>query len=582
VLFYVTGPARIQRRKSKARKRVFFTLICFIQTVCPNDRSPHRWKEYQKVFTQTRRTVSILGLSLFLAGCAGLQGGEEQGVRQQGVFPKEIPKIPAPDPKAALVPPGYKVEVAVKDLIYPTSVEFDNQGNMYVAEGGYAYGDPVAPARVLRIEKNGTMEYVAEQLTGPITDLLWHQGRLYISHFRKISALGTDGQIADLVTDLPSTGEHQNNMMTVGPDGKIYFGQGTATNSGVVGLDSMIPFLWLAFWPDLHDVPAKDIKLRGQTFVTPEPNNVMAKQGVLVGLPSILSQLTASLFNISGPGSLLARTGAFQPFGKHGASTVTGQVKANGTVLRMNPDGSGLEVYAWGLRNPFGVLWGPDGRLYAADNAYDERGTRPIANALDNVWVIKQGSWYGWPDYSSGIPVTDPRFKSSRGPAPEFLMAEHPPVEKPLFTRPKHAGVTKMDFSRNDRFGFAGDMFLGEVGAGAPITAPGQVPAGYQVVRINVQTGQMEPFFRANPSALGQRELTYVATPAPKRPVDVRFSPAGDALYVVDFGAILGAAAGAGPMARSIPGSGVIWRISRDNVTVDGPPANLSPLPGRR
>lgn len=30
--------------------------------------------------------------------------------------------------------------------------------------------------------------------------------------------------------------------------------------------------------------------------------------------------------------------------------------KASGTILRMNPDGSGLEVYAWGLRNPFGVM----------------------------------------------------------------------------------------------------------------------------------------------------------------------------------------------------------------------------------
>jgi glucose/arabinose dehydrogenase len=43
----------------------------------------------------------------------------------------------------------------------------------------------------------------------------------------------------------------------------------------------------------------------------------------------------------------------------------------------MNADGSGLEVYAWGLRNPYGVQWGPDGQLYVTDNAYDERGSRP-------------------------------------------------------------------------------------------------------------------------------------------------------------------------------------------------------------
>jgi glucose/arabinose dehydrogenase len=106
---------------------------------------------------------------------------------------------------------------------------------------------------------------------------------------------------------------------------------------------------------------------------------------------------------------------------------IPGQVKASGTILRMRPDGSDLQVYAWGLRNPFSVRWGPDGRLYASDNGYDERGPRPIANAPDMLWHIREGAWYGWPDYAAGIPVTDPRFRSRRGPAPRFLMAAHPP-----------------------------------------------------------------------------------------------------------------------------------------------------------
>lgn len=54
-------------------------------------------------------------------------------------------------------------------------------------------------------------------------------------------------------------------------NGKIYFGVGTVTNSGVVGLDNVIAFLLLAMWPDLHDVPAKDIELTGQTFITQWP-----------------------------------------------------------------------------------------------------------------------------------------------------------------------------------------------------------------------------------------------------------------------------------------------------------------------
>lgn len=99
-----------------------------------------------------------------------------------------------------------------------------------------------------------------------------------------------------------------------------------------------------------------------------------------------------------------------------------------------------------------------------------DRSSRPIGNARDNLWLVHQGAWYGWPDYSSAIPVTHPHFRPSRGNPREFLMKRHPPVQKPLMTRPKHAGLTKTDFSTSPQFGFEGQMFLGEVGAGTPIT----------------------------------------------------------------------------------------------------------------
>jgi hypothetical protein len=56
-----------------------------------------------------------------------------------GIFPKELPKEPDPDASAAQVPAGYKVEVFMKDLVWPTSIDFDESGNAYVAEAGYAY-----------------------------------------------------------------------------------------------------------------------------------------------------------------------------------------------------------------------------------------------------------------------------------------------------------------------------------------------------------------------------------------------------------------------------------------------------------
>jgi len=492
-----------------------------------------------------------------------------------GIFPKEQPKVPPPDASAASVPAGYKVEVFMKDLIWPTSIEFDDAGNAYVAEAGYAYGDPFAPAQILRITPAGEITRYAEQLNGPITDILWHGGRLYVSHKGKISAVGADGRVVDLVTGLPSYGDHFNNQMTVGPDGKIYFGQGVATNSGVVGMDNVYPFVWLMLWPDVHDVPAKDIRLRGTSYLTPQPNNVLARTGRLVRLMKNVNYAVTSTLNRNKNKSMLVRTRAFQPFGEK-SRNVKGQVKASGTILRMNTDGSGLEVYAWGLRNPFGVMWGPDGQLYATDNGYDERGSRPIANALDNIWQIRQGAWYGFPDYSSGIPVTDPQFRSKRGPKPKFLMAEHPPVEKPWLTRPLNAAVTKLDFSTNANFGFRGHMFVAEVGSATPITGDPNL-TGYSVIRIDPASKEAVPFLRNR--APGMAGAEYASTVGPRRPVEVKFSPDGNSMYVVDIGVISGGVAAAGPFPQPVPGTGVIWRITKDGTTPAGPPANLSYMP---
>ncbi len=486
--------------------------------------------------------LATLGLSVVdHAPFSTLHAAEMPKIKQPAPAPRSLPHIPPPDAKAAQVPEGYRVEVLLSGLQYPSSIEFGDDGTIYVAEAGNIDGDWVAPARILEFKKgkpNGTAaKIVAEELSGPVTDLLWHKGRLYISHRGKISVLER-GKVRDLVTDLPSFGDHHNNQLTVGPDGKIYFGQGTASNSGVIGVDNYL-LGWLAPWPNFCDVPGKDITLVGQTFESADPLTALSKNK-----------------------AVMVKTAAFHPFGKTGNATIKGAVKSTGSILRMEADGSNLELYAWGLRNPFGVMWGPDGKLYASDNGADERGVRPIANCPDNLWLIKEGAWYGWPDFVSGIPVTDPRFQPKEGPAPEFLMKEHPPVEKPLMTFEPHASVVKMDFSPSAKFGFKGQMFLAASGDYAPATALEQKRAGYWVKRIDVATGKSEPFFQTKTSALGEGDLQYVTTAGPKRPVDVRFY--GDALYVVDIGAVVFTQSGVGPSPRPFPGSGVVWRITHE------------------
>jgi glucose/arabinose dehydrogenase len=455
--------------------------------------------------------------------------------------PLEKPKVPAPDARAAEVPPGYLVEVAHANLMYPTSVELDDAGHLYVAESGYIPGDTDKPARVLRMAAGDVEgkkpEIVADKLSGPINDILWHEGKLYISHKGKISVLDA-GQIRDLVTDLPSFGDHGNNQLSVGPDGKLYFGQGSATNSGVVGPDNF-QFGWPKEHPEVCDRPARDVKLTGEVFESGDPTGKRK--------------------------DARSQTSAFHPFGVSAAAgaAVKGVVKANGTILRMNLDGTDLEVYAWGFRNPYGVLWSSDGKLYVADAGSDVRGSRPIANVPEKLWLVKEGAWYGWPDFEAGIPVTDARYKPKSGPAPRFLMAEHPPVEQPFMTLEPHASITKLDMPGAGGFGFDGHLFMASSGDESMVTAERPERAGYWVKRIDPAARKAEIFFRARPDALGPKGLEYVTTAGPKRLIDVRFAKDGRTLYVADIGAFYYVQGADGPQPVAIPNTGVVWRITK-------------------
>lgn len=233
----------------------------------------------------------ILAVTLLLSACV-----ISKPTSPVAIYPKELPRVPVPDAVAAQVPAGYKVEIFMKDLVWPSSIEFDEAGNVYVAEAGYVYGDPFAPAQVLRISPDGKITRYAEQLNSPVTVLLWHNGKLYISHRGNISAVEAEGRVIDLVTGLPSYGDHFNNQMSAGPDGKIYLGQGVATNSGIVGMDNVYPFVWAMLWPDAHDVPAKDLKLKKESFVTPQPNNVLARTGRLLNPGNNVTYAVGSVF----------------------------------------------------------------------------------------------------------------------------------------------------------------------------------------------------------------------------------------------------------------------------------------------
>ena len=60
--------------------------------------------------------------------------------------------------------------------------------------------------------------------------------------------------------------------------------------------------------------------------------------------------------------------------------------KQRANILEMNPDGSGLRVFASGLRNPVGMDWEPEtGTLWTAVNERDELGDDLVPDYITSV-----------------------------------------------------------------------------------------------------------------------------------------------------------------------------------------------------
>lgn len=443
-----------------------------------------------------------------------------------------------------LLPAGYRAEVVATGFSAPVHACFGPEGEMYVTESGHKSDsapriyrvDPASGGRQLVAEFGG--EYAIP--SGAATGAVWHDGAIYASVTDRVVRIDpSTGAVSDVVTGLPGRGDHQTNHPVVGPDGRLYWGQGCVTNMGVVGADNY-GFEWLTKFPEQRDVPGGDVVLAGRNYDVP---NVLA------------NPLTS------------VRSGAFVPFG---TATEQGQVirgsnKASGAVLSCELDGSDLRVVAWGLRNPYGLGFHPDGRLFVTEHGSDERGARWIVGDLDDFYEIREGAWYGWPDFASGIRLDDPRWGEG-GTGREPVLAEFPDPDppKPVASFETHAAANGFDFSRDERFGFVGHSFVALFGDLAPVTTPRQVvPAGFKVVRVDPGTGTITDF-----------AVNKVQGPASKlfhggfeRPSACVFGPDG-ALYVTDFGEIKIAPEKGG--IRIKQGTGAVWRIVRDPAVAAG------------
>jgi glucose/arabinose dehydrogenase len=226
--------------------------------------------------------------------------------------------------------------------------------------------------------------------------------------------------------------------------------------------------------------------------------------------------------------------------------------------MRIPAGGGAPQLVAWGFRNPFGLAFSPSGKLFVTENGYDDRGSRAVWGTPDVLWEIQRGSWYGWPDYSAGEPLTKDDFKPPGKPQPAFLLAHQKTPPSPAAKLGVHAAANGFDFSRSSRFGHVGEAFIACFGDQAPLVGKVENPVGFKVARVNVETGAVEDFAANKGRKTGPASL--LGGGGFERPIAARFSPDGAALYVVDFGVLTMTSKSAHP-AR---GTGVLWKITRE------------------
>lgn len=428
------------------------------------------------------------------------------------------------NPNDIALPPGFTIEVFAKDLTTPINITFTHDGEVLVGDAGILSGS----GKVMKLTENG-FDVVAEGFHPPLTGITYYQGDIYVAHRGFITVVKRDGSKEDILSGLPSFGDHHNNRVIFGKDGKMYFGQGTATNTGVVGEDNR----WLKEHPYFHDDPGAPIMLTGENFRT---KNVLAK---------------------SDNGT--AVTGAYSPFGtpSYTGEIIKGSIKASGSILRANPDGSNLELVAWGLRNPFRLKFDRFQRLFCGNHGMDVRGSRPVNNSPDEFQWVQQGVWYGWPDYTGGLPVTNPEFKPEGKPQPSFLLAQHPmQPPRPVATFAPHSAIMGFDFNEDPAFGPTNEAYIAEFGSNAPRTTGGKpLPdVGHRVSRINIETGEVFSF------AINKTGVAASKTGAGgfERPIDIVFGSRNE-MYIADFGLNK-------PSGGFYPNTGVIWKITKQTL----------------
>lgn len=306
-------------------------------------------------------------------------------------------------------------------------------------------------------------------------------------------------------------------MMAIGPDGQLYVaergagqvvrlpdrdGDGLTDRVEVAasGLDSPSS---LAFYQDGSLYVAETRRVL--RFSQPDSQGVFQHREVVIdGLPSGGHSTRTVLFSPDWS-SLFVAIGS-------SCNVCEEEDERRAAIMRYNPDGSGGEVYARGLRNAVGIIFYPGtGELWATNNGRDLMGDDLPP---ETVYRVQQGEDYGWPRCHAGR-IADPQFGG-----PQACEGVPPPAVE----MQAHMAPLGLEFYTGEQFPeeYHGDLFVALHGSWNRST-----PVGYKVVRIPIEDSSAGPVEDFAVGWLDENNTSW------GRPVDVATAVDGS-LFVSD------------------------------------------------
>ncbi|MGG5462265.1 hypothetical protein [Clostridium sp. B9] len=264
----------------------------------------------------------------------------------------------------------FEGELLLRGLKGAEAMCSDGKGNLYIA----------IKNNIFSVDKNSNMRLELREEANNIYDLEYYEGTLYYTVDGKlISYKISTKENKTLLDGIPNNGINKMDTMILLKDGNIYLTIPSNTNSGVVDSEG-----------GGEDIPPVDTVLNGRNY---DEN----------------------------------RKGVFSPFN---TKTSKGQVikggeVGNASVYRIDLKTNKKELYSYGLRNIKGIDYSNDGDVFIIVGGIEESGYRPLSGDCDYLYKLDKNTWYGWPDYSGGDPVSSPRFREEGKPKVNFVTDQH-------------------------------------------------------------------------------------------------------------------------------------------------------------